>query len=109
MRAAVSSRYVPLRPARQSSAAVRRYVCYAPGTGLLRACNALRITSAAALAKTAHCAGTWAGRGYAAQGAGYAIRATQSGRGKPRPYTAGATRDAPPQPPSKPSSLIFDI
>ncbi|MDR0935854.1 MAG: hypothetical protein LBM98_04145 [Oscillospiraceae bacterium] len=30
-------RYVPMRPARQSSAAVRRYVCYAPGIGLLRA------------------------------------------------------------------------
>ncbi|MDR0936482.1 MAG: hypothetical protein LBM98_07385 [Oscillospiraceae bacterium] len=59
-------RYVALRPARQSSAAVSRYVCYvpgkyvcyAPGTGLLRACNVLRIASAAALAKTAHGAGT---------------------------------------------------
>ncbi|MDR0936995.1 MAG: hypothetical protein LBM98_09970 [Oscillospiraceae bacterium] len=39
MRAAVSSRYVALRPARQSSAGNLRYVCYAPGTGLLRACT----------------------------------------------------------------------
>ncbi|MDR0935562.1 MAG: hypothetical protein LBM98_02635 [Oscillospiraceae bacterium] len=45
LRAAESIRYVPLKPARQSSAAVHRYVCYAPGiyvsyapgTGLLRA------------------------------------------------------------------------
>ncbi|MDR0935126.1 MAG: hypothetical protein LBM98_00420 [Oscillospiraceae bacterium] len=30
-------RYVAVIPARQSSAAVCRYVCYAPGTRLLRA------------------------------------------------------------------------
>ncbi|MDR0936840.1 MAG: hypothetical protein LBM98_09185 [Oscillospiraceae bacterium] len=30
-------RYVPLKPAKQSSAGNRRYVCYAPGTGLPRA------------------------------------------------------------------------
>ncbi|MDR0937479.1 MAG: hypothetical protein LBM98_12460 [Oscillospiraceae bacterium] len=42
-------RYVPVRPARQSSAAVRRYVCFPPGTGLLRTCNALRIAGVAVL------------------------------------------------------------
>ncbi|MDR0935234.1 MAG: hypothetical protein LBM98_00965 [Oscillospiraceae bacterium] len=36
-------RYVPLTPAKQPSAAVRRYVCYPPGTGLLRTCNTVRI------------------------------------------------------------------
>ncbi|MDR0937500.1 MAG: hypothetical protein LBM98_12565 [Oscillospiraceae bacterium] len=41
--AAESLRYVPLISAKQSSAAVRRYVCYAPGTGLLRTCNTVRI------------------------------------------------------------------
>ncbi|MDR0935549.1 MAG: hypothetical protein LBM98_02570 [Oscillospiraceae bacterium] len=36
-------RYVALRPARQSSAGSVTYVYYAPGTGLLRTCNVLRI------------------------------------------------------------------
>ncbi|MDR0937068.1 MAG: hypothetical protein LBM98_10345 [Oscillospiraceae bacterium] len=36
-------RYVPLRPARQSSAGSVTYVCFPPGTGLLRTCNVLRI------------------------------------------------------------------
>ncbi|MDR0935154.1 MAG: hypothetical protein LBM98_00560 [Oscillospiraceae bacterium] len=52
LRAAENSTYVPVNPAKQSSAAVHRYVCYAPGTGLLRACNTLRIVSRAALAMT---------------------------------------------------------
>ncbi|MDR0936139.1 MAG: hypothetical protein LBM98_05590 [Oscillospiraceae bacterium] len=45
LRAAERLRYVGMRPARQSSAAVRRYVCFPPGTGLLRTCNVLRIAS----------------------------------------------------------------
>ncbi|MDR0936229.1 MAG: hypothetical protein LBM98_06075 [Oscillospiraceae bacterium] len=36
-------RYVGRLGARQSSAGGITYVCYAPGTGLLRTCNALRI------------------------------------------------------------------
>ncbi|MDR0935314.1 MAG: hypothetical protein LBM98_01380 [Oscillospiraceae bacterium] len=42
-------RYVELKPARQSSAAVRRYVSFACTTGLLRTCNTLRIASLAVL------------------------------------------------------------
>ncbi|MDR0937043.1 MAG: hypothetical protein LBM98_10220 [Oscillospiraceae bacterium] len=36
-------RYVERIGARQSSAGGITYVCFAPGTGLLRTCNALRI------------------------------------------------------------------
>ncbi|MDR0937023.1 MAG: hypothetical protein LBM98_10120 [Oscillospiraceae bacterium] len=36
-------RYVGRIGARQSSAGRETYVCFAPGTGLLRTCNALRI------------------------------------------------------------------
>ncbi|MDR0937678.1 MAG: hypothetical protein LBM98_13470 [Oscillospiraceae bacterium] len=51
LRAVERLRYVPVRPARQSSAGSVTYVCCPPGTGLLRACNVLRIASVAALRK----------------------------------------------------------
>ncbi|MDR0937198.1 MAG: hypothetical protein LBM98_10995 [Oscillospiraceae bacterium] len=59
-------RYVVRLGAKQSSAAVRRYVCCPPGTGLLRTCNVLRIAGLPVLRKDgqgvrpapAHCAGT---------------------------------------------------
>ncbi|MDR0937447.1 MAG: hypothetical protein LBM98_12295 [Oscillospiraceae bacterium] len=38
-------RYVEVKPARQSSAGSVTYVCFSPGTELLRTCNALRIAS----------------------------------------------------------------
>ncbi|MDR0935184.1 MAG: hypothetical protein LBM98_00710 [Oscillospiraceae bacterium] len=38
-------RYVGRLGARQSSAGSVTYVCFAPGTGLLRTCNTLRIAS----------------------------------------------------------------
>ncbi|MDR0937234.1 MAG: hypothetical protein LBM98_11190 [Oscillospiraceae bacterium] len=44
-------RYAVLKPARQSSAAVRRYVCFSPGTGLLRTCNLVRIAGLPVLRK----------------------------------------------------------
>ncbi|MDR0936617.1 MAG: hypothetical protein LBM98_08060 [Oscillospiraceae bacterium] len=45
MRAAERSRYVGLKPARQSSAGGVTYVSLVCTTGLLRTCNALRIAS----------------------------------------------------------------
>ncbi|MDR0935998.1 MAG: hypothetical protein LBM98_04870 [Oscillospiraceae bacterium] len=59
LRAAETLRYVPLRPAKQSSAAVHKYVCYAPGTGLLRAYTFYVSHAFRRFAKTAHGAGTW--------------------------------------------------
>ncbi|MDR0935734.1 MAG: hypothetical protein LBM98_03520 [Oscillospiraceae bacterium] len=44
MRAQARLRHVQRLGAKQSSAAVRRYVCFPPGTGLLRTCNAVRIS-----------------------------------------------------------------
>ncbi|MDR0937413.1 MAG: hypothetical protein LBM98_12120 [Oscillospiraceae bacterium] len=49
MRAAVSSRYAELKPARQSSAGGVTYVSAACTTGLLRTCNVLRIAGLAVL------------------------------------------------------------
>ncbi|MDR0936806.1 MAG: hypothetical protein LBM98_09010 [Oscillospiraceae bacterium] len=51
MRAAESPRYVALKPARQSSAGSVTYVCFPPGTGLLRTCNAVRISGVPVLRK----------------------------------------------------------
>ncbi|MDR0936919.1 MAG: hypothetical protein LBM98_09580 [Oscillospiraceae bacterium] len=58
MRAAESSRYVALKPARQSSAGGVTYGIYGLRHWIAARLYVLRIASAVALAKTAHGAGT---------------------------------------------------
>ncbi|MDR0936454.1 MAG: hypothetical protein LBM98_07245 [Oscillospiraceae bacterium] len=83
-------RYVVCIGAKQSSAAVRRYVCYAPGTGLLRAytlivCLVSRRSQRRRTAPGNHPAAC--GRHPSTEGIGVWTWVTQSGRGKVRcPY-----------------------
>ncbi|MDR0935764.1 MAG: hypothetical protein LBM98_03675 [Oscillospiraceae bacterium] len=87
-------RYVPLRPARQSSAGSITYVCFAPGTGLLRTCNIVRIASLPVLRKDG------ARRRDVGRGTRNGGRRTGEGGFETRPYV-------PPQPSSKP--IVSDI
>ncbi|MDR0936291.1 MAG: hypothetical protein LBM98_06390 [Oscillospiraceae bacterium] len=95
-------RYVPVKPARQSSAGSVTYVSCPPGTGLLRACNIVRIASAAALAKTAHGAGTQDVR--RGQDAGTGLGLLRAARNDGAPFRRPSRNQT-----SKPPSLIFDI